>query len=274
MDKAIAWISTNYTADQMGTLTKKRPLAAVPFGGRYRLMDFTLSNMVNGGIRTVGLAIPYYSRSILDHLGAGKEWNLDRKRGGMFLLPGAAYGFKAPDCRFILKDFVRNSSFLEKGRGGEVIVSDGSDVANIDFGHVLETHRQSRAEITLLCKYYDEPPLERDNTMFLRLTEDERVAAITTTPKDGEGIELFLNDFIINRDLLIGLISMYRNADYMDLRDIIRENLHIFKVRAYRFSGYFGRIESQRSYFNVSMDLLKPDVYAELFQGRFPYTPR
>lgn len=270
MDNAIAWISTNYTAEQMGALTKKRPLTAVPFGGRYRLIDFTLSNIVNGGIRTVGLAIPYYSRSILDHLGAGKEWNLDRKRGGMFLLPGVAFGLKAPDCRFILKDFVRNLPFLEKDRGGEVVVCDGSDVANIDFSAILAEHRRSGAEITLLYKEYEETPAESDNAIFLRLAENGQVAAMVTVAKEGEPVALFLNDFIVNRELLVGLIAMYRAADYMDLRDIIRENLHIFKVRAYHFKGYFGRIESQKSYFTVNMDLLNPTVYAELFQGKHP----
>ena len=84
MRRTIGLVTTNYTIDGFGTLTDERPPASLPFGGRYRLMDFALSNLVNARITTVGLITPHYYRSIVDHVGAGKEWGLDRKRGGLF----------------------------------------------------------------------------------------------------------------------------------------------------------------------------------------------
>ena len=79
MQRVMGIITANYTSDDLGALTENRTIASLPFGGRYRLIDFPLSNMVNAGIQTVGLVMPYKYRSIIDHVGAGKEWGLDRK---------------------------------------------------------------------------------------------------------------------------------------------------------------------------------------------------
>ena len=92
METAVGLITTNYSVKHPSVLTKLRPAAAVPFLGRYRLVDFPLSNMVNSGIETVGVIMPYNYRSVVDHLYTGKEWGLDRKKGGLFLMPGSAFG--------------------------------------------------------------------------------------------------------------------------------------------------------------------------------------
>ena len=86
MKRMMGLVSTNYSGNDFGMLTGgKRPVASIPFGGRYRLVDFPLSNMVNSGINTVGLITPYMYRSLLDHVGNGKAWSLSRKVGGMFI---------------------------------------------------------------------------------------------------------------------------------------------------------------------------------------------
>ena len=106
MNRTIGLISANYTIPGYDTLSEERPVASMPFGGRFRLLDFPLSNMVNSRIQTVGLITPYFYRSIMDHVGAGKEWDLDRKQGGLYILPGAAYGFRDPSARFLFRDNV------------------------------------------------------------------------------------------------------------------------------------------------------------------------
>ena len=82
MDRVIGLIAANFATEEMGELTDERTIASLPYGGRYRLIDFPLSNMVNSGISTVGIITPYKYRSIIDHIGAGKAWGLDRKNGG------------------------------------------------------------------------------------------------------------------------------------------------------------------------------------------------
>lgn len=269
MKSAIAMISTNYTIPAMKELTRERPIAAVPFGGRYRILDFALSNIVNCGVRTVGLLTSSLYRPILDHLGAGKEWNLDRKKDGMFILPGSIYGFRALGCRFMLRDFIKNTEYLVKEAVDHIIITDSSHVANMDFDAILRGHVDSSADITLIAKYYKDPPGETDDSFFLQL--DAAGAVKSMGPRyPGERILLFTDSFIIRRAVLLHLIESYRAAEFLDLRDIIAENLHILTVRPFFFDGYLGRIHSVQSYFDANMDLLKPQIYQELFLGRNP----
>ena len=98
MKQVFGLICANYSPDYMGDIVKDRPIAALPFGGRYRLIDFALSNMTNMGIQSVGVVMASNYRPIIDHISSGKAWGLDRKREGLFILPGANFGarFGAP----------------------------------------------------------------------------------------------------------------------------------------------------------------------------------
>ena len=92
MEKLLGIITANYSTKYPTVLSEARPVASMPFLGRYRVVDFALSNMVNSGVRTVGMVMPYNYRSLIDHVGSGKPWMLDRKGGGLFVLPGSAFG--------------------------------------------------------------------------------------------------------------------------------------------------------------------------------------
>ena len=129
MNRTIGLITANYSLAGFGTVGEERPSASIPFGGRYRLMDFALSNMVNSRIQTVGMITPYRYRSIIDHIGAGKEWDLDRKSGGLYILPGAAYGFRDPNARFLFRDIIRNQTYFRQGDGDYILFSSGTLVA-------------------------------------------------------------------------------------------------------------------------------------------------
>ncbi len=108
--KAIGYITANYQGNVPSKLLADRPVASLPFLGRYRLIDFPLSNMVNAGIRTVGLVLPGNCRSIIDHVGHGRDWMLDRKKGGLFPVPGNPYGTTKQGMRFLLRDIISNRS--------------------------------------------------------------------------------------------------------------------------------------------------------------------
>ena len=104
MDRVIGLIAANFETTDMGQLTEERTVASLPYGGAYRVVDFPLSNMVNSGIKTIGLITPYKYRSIIDHVGAGKPWDLDRKSGGLFVLPGSVFGIHSENSHFLLRD--------------------------------------------------------------------------------------------------------------------------------------------------------------------------
>ena len=117
MDRCIGLITTNYSLKNPSALTESRPPAALPIAGRYRMVDFALSNMVNAGMRTVGLILPSNYRALMDHVESGKDWSLDRKHGGLFNLPGSAFGSTRSGARFLIRDLIDNRVFLDREIG-------------------------------------------------------------------------------------------------------------------------------------------------------------
>ena len=150
MNRTIGLISTNYSVPGFGSVTGERPAASIPFGGRYRLLDFALSNMVNSRIQTVGLVTPYFYRSIMDHVGAGKPWDLSRKEGGLYILPGTVFGFHEENARFLFRDLLHNLEYLRQGDGDYILVSSGTLVANIDYQPMIAKHELEGKPVTLL----------------------------------------------------------------------------------------------------------------------------
>jgi len=268
MSKAIGIIFCNYHLNSLEGLTNDCPVAAVPFGGRNRLLDFALSNMVNSGIKKVGMIIPYHCRPILDHIGAGKDWFVYRKTGGLFILPGATHGFYSENRKFVLKDIIENIEFLERHKAEHVAISGCSNIVNINFTEVLRHHEESQADITLVYKdltlELEEDPLG----VIIETNKNEQLRKLDKAEgKEGQKVKYFTDMFIIKRSFLLDIIKGHKNIEYIDILDVIRENIPHLIVRTYRSSGYFGRIYSLQSYFQRSMELLQPSIQNELFIG-------
>lgn len=271
MNRAIGIISSNYHPDFLQGLAQDRPIAAVPFGGRYRLLDFILSGMVNSGLRTVGIITPHHYRAMLDHLGAGKEWFLDRKRGGLFILPCSKQGLLESDIKYSLRDLSQNLEFLERDYAENVILSGCNQVININFKEILAYHRDKKADVTLIYKdYQTDWPGNRGSTVIATGKDGTEVIGIseeTGQTTDSQCVKVFTDMIIIKRTLLLEIIEGYRHLGHTDLLDAIKENLESFKVEAYPFEGYLGRINSVADYFRYNMELLLPQIQEELFRG-------
>ncbi len=266
MKKVMGLIAANYSPDLLGDLTIERPLAAMPFGGRYRLLDFALSNMVNMGIHTVGIITPSHYRPIMDHLGAGKEWSLDRKRGGLFILPGLNYGYRNMATKFLLRDIMNNMEYLIRADEEHVIISSANQVFNISFEAMAKAHIAADADVTLLYKqttgFYESP----EEKIFLNLGDAGRVDSMSHSQAAVKE-NLFCDVIIIKRKLLMQFIEWYREVPYIDLMEVIEHNIRTVNVRSYEMTGYSHRIDSVENYFQTSMDLLKKEVREELFTG-------
>ena len=263
MKKMMGLVWTNYTDGDFGLLTEERPIAAIPYGGRYRLVDFPLSNMVNSGIKTVGLITPYLYRSLLDHVGNGKEWALSRKVGGLYFLPGSTYGMRGATGRFLLRDIVHNKAYLERAHEDLVVISACSKIFNIDFTDVAKAHEASGAGITLVYKKVSGGASGKN--LDLELDPNGRVAEIK---KDEEGeTNLFLDALIIDKSLMSRIVHWYEAQSYLDLMDVVAENLKQFAVYGYEFTGYEHSIDNIVDYMDASMELLNPGVIKELFMG-------
>ncbi|MDR1572443.1 MAG: glucose-1-phosphate adenylyltransferase subunit GlgD [Clostridiales Family XIII bacterium] len=273
MDEAMGLICANYNTEQLGALTEYRPLASLPFGGRYRMIDFVLSNMVNAGIRTVGVVTPYMYRSLLDHLGAGKYWFLDRKLGGLFILPGSIYGFKNMSTQFLVKDMIRNLDYLTRDSKDYVIVTTANQVYNMDYGSLVELHAKSGADVTLV--YKGENPAQWEKGIFLDLNFEKRITKMVRVSPgaardDNLPSALFADCFVISRQQFVDLVGWYQAVDHMDFLDVLSENLGNLHIYGHEFTGYLSRVDSIDSYLKCSMETLLPKNHEELFFGKRP----
>lgn len=264
MDGVIGLISANYATEQLGSLTGQRTIASLPFGSRYRLIDFPLSNMVNAGITTVGLVTPYRYRSIFDHIGAGGDWGLDRKVGGLFVLPGSVFGVSTSGSRFLLRDVARNIVYLNRTPAPYVLVASSNVVSNTDYRAMAEAHLASGADITLA---YNEAVEDEPDMTGLK-TENGRVLGVTRGVKRGQ--EAFLDCFIIGRGLLLKIVEWYSAINYLDLFEGLAGDYDKMDVRTYQVEGYARSIYTTQAYYARSMDLLDEKVNTELFNKEAP----
>ena len=262
--KAIGLISANYVSGDFAEITDRRTLASIPFGGRYRLKDFALSNMSNSGIKTVGVIAQYNAGSLIDHIGVGKPWSLDRKTGGLFLMPGSMFGVTLTGNRFLMRDIVGNREFLERDDADYVVVTASSDVCNMDYRPIIEAHAASKNPITIVTKKVEDA---EDYRGFFVIKDDKGKVTEMTTKSTGDA-EYFIDCFVADRKFLIDFINWFENLDHLDVMDIISDNLDKVAVGTYEFYGYLGKVSKLADYYRVNMEMLEPRIMKELFGSK------
>lgn len=267
MSEAIGILFGNNRSEGLKELAIPRPAAAIPFG-RYRLLDFALSSMVNSGIRTIGLISPQDNKTMLAHLGAGKSWFLERKAGGLFILPEAIYGLMDHRGQFNLRDIAINVEFLKRDVIDNVVISNCNQVFNINYREALEFHESNQADITLIYKQLDSPP---QNKKYLGLVMDDHqlVIDLQDPTKLGNINPYFINMLIIKRKLLLDFVYEFHALQKIDLLEAIVEKRKNLKIFGFLFEGYVGMINSVQDYFKTNMDILDTDVRGKLLLGLY-----
>lgn len=268
MKNVIGVINLGKSQTLLDDLTRNRSIASVPFAGRYRLIDFALSNMVNSGLSKVAVFTLNKSRSLTDHLGSGKEWDLDRKHGGLFILP-PAINFLDEEYKGDLQNFHGHIDYFRRSSKEEyVIVSRSHMVCNINYKEAFKQHVETKADVTVLYKRMD--------------LKTEALSACTQIEIDGKGRVLgmqevleadddatrnvYMETFIINKSLLVELIEdSISQGNYDMTTSVIIENLSRMRVIGYEHRGHLAIINSTASYYRESMRLLCPNVWRGLF---------
>lgn len=253
--------------DLLKELTYFRCGAAVPFGSRYRLIDFVLSNMVNSQIFEISVFTRKKYRSLMDHLGNGKPWDLDRKRGGLFILP-PDWNDPTDLSRGDLQHFHNNRDFFDRSLADYVLITGTHHICNINYEKVFHEHLKTGADVTAI--YQPVPSLEHEHMTEkkLEISADGKVTNITT---DSHNKNVFMDMFIIKKTLLLELVDycIARKKENL-LHDGIIANLDRLTVRPYEYNGYLAVVNSIESYYKHSLSLLDIDVYTQLFLTRKP----
>ncbi len=255
--------------DLLPELTMNRSIASVPFGGRYRIIDFALSNLVNAGISKVGVITKENYQSLMDHIGSAKSWDLDRKNGGLYILPpysnmlSRVYDGNVDALRGI-------RSFLSHSTEQYVVLYNSNSALNIDLTEMIEQHIHSAADITIAYRH-GKMPLNHFDLMAFEFSEDKRVKKVRLYEKETPECDHSLGILVISRSLLLALIDDAASENKRVLsRDVIMPNVDNLVVKGYEFKGFSAIMDSAQSYVGASMELLKSDVRNDLFNPERP----
>lgn len=261
-------IYTLRSATELGSLVAKRNVASLPFCGRYRLIDFILSGMVNAGVNDVGVVMERDYQSLLDHLGSGKDWNLSRHTGGLRLLPpfGLPNSFGHFDgCMEALRS-VR--SYIEDSPHDTVILSGGDLVANIDLAAAAAHHRRTGAAMTAVCMAGSP---NYPHHRFLPGADGFAEELLSVESTSARGL-LSLEVYIMEKALLLELMDYCGSTGKTHFH---RDALAHFMaqggtVALWEHRGYARRIHSAQDYYEASLDMLRAGHMEELFPDDRP----
>jgi glucose-1-phosphate adenylyltransferase len=262
-------IYTLHSEPKLGQLVANRNSASIPFCGRYRLIDFPLSAMVNAGVRDVGVIMERDYQSLLDHLSGGKDWGLSRRNGGLRLLPPfglpEAHSGHFGGCMEALRS-VR--SYIEEISQENVVLSTGDFVMNVDIAAAAEQHRQSGAAITAVCT-----PVQPDFPHHRFVPESDGFSQHMLFSQGGETLGLASTEmYILKKELLLSFMDFCSDGERVHFhRDALAHYLREGgRVGIYVHEGYFRRIATALDYYEASMDMLKPEVMSQLFPAQRP----
>lgn len=276
--EALGIIFPNSYDSLVPDLVSERLMASIPFASRYRMCDFMISSMVHCGIDNISILVRKNYHSLLDHLGNGREWDLARKNGGLNIVPPFAQKqIKVFSGRIEALESIRG--YLMKQTEKYVILSDANMAVNFDFNALLDAHIKSGADVTMVYRKQEIPQsLIRQSTAGMDLyyalgINGDRVSKIYINPKESGEMNLSLNIYVVERELLMRMVDeAYLHGDVYFVRDILEKKIDQMDVRGFCYNGYVAHIHDMNSYFEENMRLLKEENLMALFSGNQIYT--
>lgn len=271
---AVGLIFTNIHDSSIPELTRQRTIASVPFGGRYRLIDFILSSMVNSDIKKIGVITHNNYQSLLDHLGTGKDWDLARREGGIKILPPYITSFEnAASGKYYssrLEALMGAVNFIGRCNEDYIVMSDCDIICNIDLQDVIEAHASSGADITFVTKTINLCGYNSDTKIpVIKSDENGRVTDFTEEKNFDSEVEAYTNIMVMKRSYLLNVIENSISHGYTSfLRDVISRTITTADYRVYKYRGWYAHIGSMADYFNCSMKLLDADTRNNLFDKK------
>ena len=250
------------------SLTTNRSISSIPIASRFRVIDFMLSNIVNAGISNVGVFSQSNSRSLVDHIGDGKPWDLNRKNDGLFLFNHGLMDIINYESK-LLKN---NMEYLYRSKSENVILTSSYMACNMDISDVVRAHEESGCDITVVYMHTSKANTDFQNCYTVCV--DEKNGRVTGVGKNlgfGSEADICMEVFLLKKSLLINLI--YKNARVQrqgSFYDAVFGELGNLTVNAYKFNGYVACINSISSYYRANMDMLRLDVSSELFRSERP----
>ena len=263
-------ILSNIHNSAIPELTGIRTMASIPFGCRYRLVDFPLSNMVNSGITKIGIVTHNNYQSLMDHIGTGKDWDLARRSGGIKILPPFITTYEDSNGGRLyntrLEALMGVTGFISRCKEDVIVISDCDGICNIDLQEVIDRHVETNAELTIVTRNVQGNLDIAPRSKVIVSGDDGRVVDVYSYLGNEQVSEISTNILVINRNFLLNVISDAGSHGYSNFyQDIVAKNLQRARIFSYKYDGIFIQITSLESYFRNSMSLLNTDVRKGLF---------
>ncbi len=265
-NKVLGIVFANIHEEALDTLTSMRTIGSVPFSSRYRLIDFPLSNMVESGITKIGVVTNANFRSLMDHVGTGKPWDLSRKNDGLYLLPPFSSA-SASIWGNRIDALYGNMNFLNQSKQTYVLMSDCNHVLNFDYSRLYEAHEASGADITILGVKGKLPKNIHSVLCFDKVEADGRITEFSLDKNTDDEVFYSCNIMIMKKYLLETLVTAAHSKNEISYqRNIIMANADRLRINAFDATDSFvGTIDSVQSYYDISMSLLEKENRNKLF---------
>ncbi|MCE5284970.1 MAG: glucose-1-phosphate adenylyltransferase [Pelosinus sp.] len=263
----VAMILAGGQGSRLGSLTKKLAKPAVPFGGKYRIIDFALSNCHNSGIDTVGVLTQYQPLALHSYIGMGSAWDLDRKDGGVFMLPPYAREQGAEWYKGTADAIYQNINFIDMMNPNYVLVLSGDHIYTMDYAHMLNYHIMKKAEATISVMRVSWEEATRFGIM--NTADNGRIIEFQEKPAQPKNNLASMGVYIFNWKTL----RRYLEDDARDVaskhdfgKNIIPKMLlNGQRMVAYQFAGYWKDVGTVESFWEANMDLLNDEPELDLY---------
>lgn len=264
-------IFSNLHDMSISELTRKRTMASVPFGCRYRLIDFSLSNMVNSGISDIDVITHNNYRSLMDHLGSGKDWDLARRSGGLTILPPyiTAYSNESNSLYTSRLEALKSIHGVIAGfTCDNVVLSDCDSICNIDLREMIEYHTESGADVTYAVKRMTLSDADSELYNVIESDSEGNLTDIIGHRKNLAGEhDVAINIWVFDRRFLQStLLDAIAHGYTSYTHDIISRNIGKFNFKVFRYDGFYANINSMAEYYAINMSLLDPANREALFK--------
>ena len=270
--KTLGIVFSNIYDESLGDLTKHRTVASLPFGGRYRQIDFMLSNMVNSNITSVGIITKYNYHSLMDHLSTTSEWDLNRKNGGLHILPPFGTG-NTNVYRGKIEALDGASKFIEGVNCEYVLLSDSNVLCNIDYQKVMDFHTKSGSDVTIIANRIQDSGEKYDLVLKVDGNQQNQVTDVLVNSAAKDDALCGMGMYLMKKNFLLEMIADSVAHGYYHFEKHFIQKYFMngdIKMSAYEFKGIVLRNDSIPKYFQNNMKLLDEEVRDEIFNSKKP----
>ncbi|UCH51610.1 MAG: glucose-1-phosphate adenylyltransferase [Chloroflexota bacterium] len=262
MNRVLAMVLAGGASERLSILSAERAKPAVPFGGKYRIIDFTLSNCASSGICNVAVLTQFNPRSLAQHIGVGRPWDLDRTTGGVVLLQPFLSRSTRDWYKGTADAVYQNLYYVEDQKVDEVLILSGDHIYTMRYDHMINAHRSRQADVTVAVTEVPLPEVSRFG--IITLDHNERVISFQEKPRSAKSNLASMGVYVFDKSVLINCLEEYAQGkgghDFG--QDILPEIIGKHKVYGYRFRGYWRDVGTIQSYWQANMDLIAdlPDL--------------